>query len=120
MSSFLYSFFNKIQHQARSISSSVDRKIYSHPYFTDTFTFSDSLLDNPTAAQKWVDNIFKKVGLLQFSPEIGRIVPEIERREIRELIFGNYRIIYRFEKTNISILTIRHSKQILPTDDLEA
>ena len=73
--------------------------------------------DNPAAAKKWVDNIFKKVGLLQFSPEIGRIVPEIERKEIRELIFGNYRIIYRLEKTNISILTIRHSKQILPTDD---
>ncbi len=61
--------------------------------------------DNPTAAQKWVDNIFKKVGLLQFSPEIGRIVPEIERKEIRELIFGNYRIIYRLGKTNIFILT---------------
>ncbi len=74
--------------------------------------------DNPTAAQKWVDNIFKKVGLLQFSPEIGRIVPEIERKEIRELIFGNYRIIYRLGKTNIFILTVRHSKQILPTDDL--
>jgi len=44
MSSFLYSFFNKIQHQARSISSSVDRKIYSHSYFTGTFAFSDSLL----------------------------------------------------------------------------
>ena len=77
-------------------------------------------LDNPTAAQKWIDNIFKKVGSLQFSPEIGRIVPEIERKEIRELIFGNYRIIYRFEKTNISILTIRHSKQILPTDEIMA
>ena len=77
-------------------------------------------LDNPTAAQKWVDNIFKKVVSLQSSPEIGRIVPEIERKEIRELIFGNYRIIYRFEKTSISILTIRHSKQILPTDEIMA
>ncbi len=76
--------------------------------------------DSAAAANRWVDNIFKKVGLLQFSPEIGRIVPEIERKEIRELIFGNYRIIYRLEKTNISILTIRHSKQILPTDDFEA
>lgn len=75
-------------------------------------------LDNPTAAQKWADYIFKKVGLLQDSPEIGRIVPEIDRKEIRKLIFGNYRIIYRLEKTRISILTIRHCKQILPIDDL--
>ena len=76
--------------------------------------------DNPAAAQKWVDKIFEKVDSLQFSPEIGRIVPEIERKEIRELIFGNYRIIYRLEKTNIFILTVRHSKQILPTDDIIA
>ena len=75
-------------------------------------------IDNPTAAQKWVDNIFKQVDLLTDSPEIGRIVPEIDRKEIRELIFGNYRIIYRLEKTNISILTTRHCKQILPTDEL--
>lgn len=75
-------------------------------------------IDNPTAAQKWVDNIFKQVNLLTDSPKIGRIVPEIDRKEIRELIFGNYRIIYRLEKTNISILTIRHCKQILPTDEL--
>jgi plasmid stabilization system protein ParE len=45
--------------------------------------------------------------------EIGRIVPEIRNKQFRELIYGNYRIIYRIEKKQISILTIRHGKQIL-------
>ena len=76
--------------------------------------------DNPTAANKWIDNIFNKVEVLQSSPEIGRIVSEIARKEIRELIFGNYRIIYRLEKLSISILTVRHSKQILPIDEIMA
>ena len=76
--------------------------------------------DNPGAASKWIDNLFKKVEILKSAPEIGRIVPEIERKEIRELIFGNYRIIYRLEKTMISILTVRHSKQILPVDEIMA
>jgi plasmid stabilization system protein ParE len=41
---------------------------------------------------------------------IGRIVPEIEIVEIRELIEGNYRIIYRiFSKESIEILTVHHS-----------
>ena len=77
-------------------------------------------LDNPTAANKWIDNIFEKVKILKSSPKIGRTVPEINRKEIREIIFGNYRIIYRIEKLNISILTIRHTKQILPIDEIIA
>jgi len=77
-------------------------------------------LDNPTAANKWINNVFKKVLILKPSPQIGRTMPEINRKEIREIIFGNYRIIYRIEKLNISILTIRHTKQILPIDEIMA
>jgi len=77
-------------------------------------------LDNPTAAQGWVETVFEKVDVLNSSPESGRIVPEIERKEIREIIFGNYRIIYRVESNSVSILTIRHGKQILPVDEILA
>jgi len=77
-------------------------------------------LDNPTAATIWIERVFEKVKTGSSSPEIGRKVPETNRREIRELIFGNYRIIYRIEKSKISILTIRHSKQILPVDEIWA
>jgi len=76
--------------------------------------------DNPAAARVGGDKIFEKVALLSSSPEIGRVVPEIERKEIREIIFGNYRIIYRLESVSISILTIRHGKQILPVDEILA
>ncbi len=75
-------------------------------------------IDNPSAAIAWVEKVFEKVDLLKSSPEMGREVPEISRKEIREIIFGNYRIIYRIEKTRISILTIRHGKQILPVDEI--
>ncbi len=75
-------------------------------------------LDNPTAAKQWIDNIFENVLILQTNPKMGRKVPEINRNEIREIIFGNYRIIYRIETFNISILTIRHTKQILPVNEI--
>jgi addiction module RelE/StbE family toxin len=75
--------------------------------------------DNPTAAKKWVDTVFSKVEQLKSFPESGRIVPEINNKNFRELIYGNYRIIYRFEKTQVSILTIRHGKQILPVDEIQ-
>ncbi len=77
-------------------------------------------LDNPTAAQKWIDLIFQEVELLVSSPQMGRVVPEIGSKQIRELIIGNYRIIYRIDKISISILTIRHGKQILPVEEIIA
>ncbi|MCK5193886.1 MAG: type II toxin-antitoxin system RelE/ParE family toxin [Desulfobulbaceae bacterium] len=76
--------------------------------------------DNPTAAQKWVDTVFSKVEQLKSFPESGRVVPEIEGHDFRELIYGNYRIIYRIEKKQVSILAIRHGKQILPIDEILA
>ena len=76
--------------------------------------------DNPTAAKKWVDTVFSKVEQLKSFPESGRIVPEINNKDFRELIYGNYRIIYRLEKIQVSILTIRHGKQILPLDEIQA
>ena len=74
--------------------------------------------DKPSAAEKWIDTVFSKVETLKSAPEIGRMVPEIRSNEFRELIYGNYRIIYRLEKKQISILTIRHGMQILPIDEI--
>ncbi|MCJ7542353.1 MAG: type II toxin-antitoxin system RelE/ParE family toxin [Desulfobacterales bacterium] len=75
--------------------------------------------DNPTAAEKWIDTVFSKVEQLKSVPESGRIVPEINSKDFRELIYGNYRIIYRLEKIQVSILTTRHGKQILPIDEIQ-
>jgi toxin ParE1/3/4 len=61
--------------------------------------------DKPSAADRWIDTVFTKVKQLESSPEIGRVVPEIRNNQFRELIYGNYRIIYRIEKNQISILT---------------
>ena len=76
--------------------------------------------DKPSAAEKWIDTVFSKVEQLKSSPEIGRIVPEINDSQIRELIYGNYCIIYRIEKERVSILTIRHGSQILPIKEIMA
>ncbi len=76
--------------------------------------------ENPSAAEKWVNTVFRKVEDLQSFPESGRIVPETENKAIREIIYGNYRLIYRLEEKRISVLTVRHGKQILPVDEITA
>ncbi len=75
--------------------------------------------DKPTAAKRWINEVFIKVEQLKSSPQVGRVVPEISDNKFRELIYGNYRIIYRTEIKQISILTIRHGKQILPIDEIK-
>ena len=74
--------------------------------------------DKPSAAGKWVDAVFSKIEQLESFPDLGRVVPEIANNQFRELIYGNYRIIYRVEEGQISVLTIRHGKQILPIEEI--
>ncbi len=76
--------------------------------------------DKPTAAEKWVDKIFNLVERLSEFPESGRVVPEMNNKIFREIISGNYRIIYKHEKSQILILTVRHGKQILPVEEIKA
>jgi len=74
--------------------------------------------DKPSAAEKWIDGFFSKVEDLILSPELGRIVPEMGDSRFREPICGNYRIVYRIQKKQISVLTIRHGRQMLPIEEI--
>jgi plasmid stabilization system protein ParE len=76
--------------------------------------------DSPNSAQKWVESIFQVAERLENFPKSGRIVPEIMQDDFREIIHGNYRIIYRLQTEIVSILTVRHGRQILPIDETKA
>ena len=76
---------------------------------------SDSLY----AAHEFVRAIFKRVEALRRFPQIGREVLEVERPDIRELIHGNYRIIYRVQPEKLYVLTVRHARQMLPIEETE-
>ena len=57
---------------------------------------------------------FEAVEVLQTNSEIGRMVPEFKSEAVREIILGNYRIIYHLvSKDLIDILTVHHSKRLL-------
>ena len=66
--------------------------------------------DNSAAALKLGDLIFQRVDLLQNFPELGRIVPERSQPTIREIVVGNYRIVYRVrhEQKTLEILRVWH------------
>jgi len=67
-------------------------------------------------ARLTVKTIKLKTKVLIHQPKIGRAVPEINNDNIRELIQGNYRIIYWIEnEQTVHILTIHHSSRLLPS-----
>jgi addiction module RelE/StbE family toxin len=74
--------------------------------------------ENPQAAERWIRQAFERVKQLEDFPESGKKNKEADRSDIRELTMKNYRIIYRIEREKVSILTIRHAKQILPIEEI--
>ena len=50
--------------------------------------------DSDRYAQIQVNRFFEITRILKANPEVGRIIPELDNHLIREIITGNYRIIY--------------------------
>ena len=61
----------------------------------------------------FLEKIFLSLENLISFPEIGRRVPEAEKENIREIIYSNYRIIYKLEENRILILAIIHGSRNL-------
>ena len=52
-------------------------------------------LDNPEAALRFGRFLISRTRLLELSPQLGRIVPELGDPSIREIIVRSYRVVYR-------------------------
>jgi toxin ParE1/3/4 len=76
--------------------------------------------DKPGAALNWVETVLGQVENLSSFPNSGRVVPELDNEQYKELIIGNYRVIYKITEKQIQILTIRNFKQLLSSDDLSS
>lgn len=61
-----------------------------------------------------VERLFAAVDRLEVFPESGRIVPEFQRRDLREVILGSYRIVYRLHADRAVILTVFHGARLFP------
>lgn len=80
----------------------------------DLFNIADYIaLDSPKAAIRWLSDMQSKDHEISQFPNVGRVVPEFTDPTIRELIKGNYRIIYFVEGSQIWILRVISSFQEL-------
>lgn len=76
--------------------------------------------DSKRYAKYQVFKIRNRTKILKKYIQIGKKVPEINQGNIRELIEGNYRIIYKIiSKSQIDILTIHHSARDLSRREIK-
>jgi toxin ParE1/3/4 len=62
--------------------------------------------DSETYASGFVEKIIVSVEKLGNMPEIGRVVNEADDLNVREIIFQNFRIIYRIKSQIVQIIAI--------------
>lgn len=77
---------------------------------------------NVSTAQKYYSDIITLIKKLKDFPLLGRIVPECEEifyDTYRELIYENYRIIYRLEADQVFIVRIPDARSDIDVTFLE-
>jgi addiction module RelE/StbE family toxin len=69
--------------------------------------------DSKRYADRFVEKLFERVDQLESFPKSGRVVPEFNSVSIRELIEGNYRIVYKITSSQVAIIRVHHAARQL-------
>lgn len=72
--------------------------------------------DSTHYADLVVERIVAAVSRLEHYPLSGRVVPEVGDQGLREIIHGNYRIIYRLNPDAVEIATVFHGARLFRLD----
>lgn len=70
--------------------------------------------DSPYYAQLVVLRLVEAVDRLSMFPMSGRLVPEVSQPDLREIIVGSHRIVYRLHRDAVEILTIFRGSRLFP------
>lgn len=65
--------------------------------------------NSPQYAQRLVERLTKRSEQIANFPFSGRLVPEFETEQIREVIEGSYRIIYYIKPEQIDVIAVLHA-----------
>lgn len=69
--------------------------------------------DSEYYAAEFIGKILNFIDTLKDLPKIGRIVPEADSDDIRELLFHNYRLIYQVKAEYILVIAVIHGAREL-------
>jgi plasmid stabilization system protein ParE len=66
--------------------------------------------DSPLHADIFVSELLDHVDLLAGHPSLGRVIPEVNEEDKREIIHENYRVLY-YRADRIYVFRVIHGKQ---------
>ena len=69
--------------------------------------------DKRDDAQRWIRSLRERARGAASVARSGRVVPEFDRDDIREVIVGNYRIVYRIEARSVTVLTVFEGHRLI-------
>lgn len=71
--------------------------------------------DSPRYGRLVAERLYEATSRLESFPRSGRVVPELGRDDVRELIVGAYRIVYKAAPDAVTLLTVFRSSRLFPT-----
>jgi plasmid stabilization system protein ParE len=72
--------------------------------------------DSLQYAQQVVERLFELSDVIADQPLAGRIVPELEKENIRERFLYSYRLIYELKEDEVFVLAVIHGKRLLENE----
>ena len=72
--------------------------------------------DSPFYARRMVDKITRRSRQIGAFPQSGRMVPEYQDIDVREVVEPPYRIVYRVTAGRVDVLAVFHGARLLPSD----
>jgi len=70
-------------------------------------------MDSDYYARSFAKNVIHAIENLMLFPKSGRVVAEYNQQHLREIIFQNYRIVYRIKSDIIEIAAITHGARLM-------
>jgi plasmid stabilization system protein ParE len=80
--------------------------------------FAHIAAERPSAALRWFEEIVERAGSLSQFPDMGKMMPEADRADLRETLVEPYRLVYRRDPDGVVILGAFHSRRDVDTDSL--
>jgi len=91
---------------------------YTKTAFTDLKSIRRSIAeDSVHFAKLSIIELRNKIEVLKASPETGTSVHPNEYRNLRQLLFKSYCIIYCYDDTKVTIITVYHQSKLFENMD---
>ncbi|WP_086478939.1 type II toxin-antitoxin system RelE/ParE family toxin [Oceanospirillum sanctuarii] len=88
--------------------------VWTEPALADLNAIAEYIaLQNLAAAKELVQKVFAKVERLEAFPESGRVPPELEHLNYREVVVSPCLVFYRFDGEKVYILFVMRMEQDL-------